>query len=256
MFLFKKVIAALLAPLPLCLITILVGLLFLLFSQKKRTGSVLIFIGTICLTLLSLTPVSNLLRATLEDQHPSYLAHPSNATDHLKFIVVLGGGHTTDPTIPISSQIGSSTLARLTEGVRLHRITPNSQLILSGGNVFSDSPEAETMRAVAMIMGVSENDMILDRLSKDTKDQAINIKGIVKESHFILVTSASHMPRSIALFKKQGLQPIPAPTRHQAIKVKTPGPGYYFPNASALRKSEQLIHEYLGITWAKLRGQI
>jgi hypothetical protein len=56
------------------------------------------------------------------------------------------------------------------------------------------------------------SDIILRSLSKDTKDQAIHIRKILDNNSFILVTSASHMPRSIVLFRKQGLQPIPAPT--------------------------------------------
>ncbi len=256
MFLFKKITTALLAPLPLCLIAILLGLLLLWFTQKKKTGNALILIGIISLTLFSLPSISNTLLASLENQYPSQIQYSTTSEIHVGFIVVLGGGHVTDPTIPVTSQVNTATLARVTEGTRLLKTFPNSKLILSGGNVFSHYPEAETMRAIANIMGVKESTIILDRLSKDTKDQAINIKEIVKDDGFILITSASHMPRAMALFKNQGLTPIPAPTNHNARKFNAPGPGYYFPNATALRNSERLIHEYLGTMWAKLRGQI
>jgi len=256
MFLFKKITAALLTPLPLSLIAILLGLLLLWFTQKKRAGNTLILIGAASLTVFSLPPVSNSLLASLENQYPGQIQHLITSKTHVKFIVVLGGGHVTDPAIPVTSQVNTATLARVTEGARLLKKFPNSKLVLSGGNVFSDYPEAETMHAIAQIMKIKERTIILDRLSKDTKDQAINIKEIVKEHRFILVTSASHMPRSMALFKSQGLTPIPAPTNHSARKINTPGPGYYLPNATALRNSEKLIHEHLGIMWAKLRGQI
>jgi len=256
MFLFKKITAALLTPLPLCIIAISLGLLLLWLTQNKKTGKTLIFIGAATLTLLSLPPISNTLLASLESQYPGQMQHSATTEDHVKFIVVLGGGHVTDPSIPVTSQINSSTLARVTEGARLLKAHPNSKLIVSGGNVFSEYPEAVTMRTVAQIMGVNENSIMLDRLSKDTKDQAINIKTIVQDESFILVTSASHMPRSVALFENQGLSPIPAPTNHRARTVNTPGPGYYFPNATALRNSESVIHERLGILWARLRGQI
>jgi len=252
MFLFKKITAALLAPLPLCLIAILLGLLLLLFTQKKRTGNTLILVGITLLTLVSLDPVSNSLLASLENQYASHIQQPTTNDNHVEFIVVLGGGHVTDPTISITSQANTSTLTRVTEGVRLLKIYPGSKLVLSGGSVFSPAPEAETMHALANIMGVTENNLILERLSKDTKDQAVNIKAIVKDNHFM----ASHMPRAMALFAVQGLSPTPAPTNHNARKIITPGPGYYFPNATALRHSEMFIHEHLGILWARLRGQI
>lgn len=256
MFLFKKVTAALLAPLPLCLIAIFIGLLLLWFTQKKRTGNALILIGITLLTLLSLPPVSNSLLASLENRYQGHIQQPGLNNSHVKFIVVLGGGHVTDPAISITSQANTSTLTRVTEGVRLLKIYPDSKLVLSGGRVFSSTPEAETMHALANIMGITENRLILERLSKDTKDQAVNIQAIVKDNRFILVTSASHMPRAMALFEHQGLSPIPAPTNHNARKITTPSPGYYFPNASALRHSEIFIHEHLGMLWARLRGQI
>jgi len=256
MFLFKKIAAALLAPLPLCLIAILLGLLLLWFTQKKKTGNTLILVGITLLTLLSLTPVSNSLLASLENQYPGHIQQSTINNHHVKFIVVLGGGHITDPAISITSQANTSTLVRVTEGVRLLKIYPDSKLVLSGGSVFSNSPEAETMHTIVKFMGITEKNLILEHQSKDTKDQAVNIKAIVKDNRFILITSASHMPRAMALFENQGLSPIPAPTNHSARKTNTPGPGYYFPNASALRSSERFIHEHLGMLWARLRGQI
>ncbi|MCF6325234.1 MAG: envelope biogenesis factor ElyC [Gammaproteobacteria bacterium] len=256
MFLFKKITAALLAPLPLCLLAILLGLLLLWFTQKKKTGNTLIFLGITLLTLLSLTPVSNSLLASLENRYPGHLQQSTTNNNPVKFIVVLGGGHITDPAISITSQASTSTLVRVTEGVRLLKAYPGSQLVLSGGSVFSSYPEAETMHTIAKVMGVTENNLILERQSKDTKDQAVNIKKIVEDNHFILITSASHMHRAMALFENQGLSPTPAPTNHRARKINTPSPGYYFPNAAALRSSEIFIHEHLGMLWARLRGQI
>jgi uncharacterized SAM-binding protein YcdF (DUF218 family) len=55
-------------------------------------------------------------------------------------------------------------------------------------------------------------DLILESDSKDTNDQARLIQPIVGDDLFLLVTSATHMPRSIALFKSLGMHPIAAPT--------------------------------------------
>ncbi len=256
MFLFKKIVAALLAPLPLSIVAILLGLFLACYTRRKRAGHLLILIALTTLTLFSITPVSNTLVASLENQYPSYQPQATAETAHIRYVVVLGGGHISDPAVPVTSQINPSTLARVTEGVRLHKMLPSSRLVLSGGKVFDDQPEAETMRQVAIIMGVKEENIVLDRRSRDTREQAINIKSLTRESGFILVTSAMHMPRSMALFEHQGLTPIPAPTHHRARKQVLSGPAYFLPNANALLKSEQITHEYIGMAWAWLRGKI
>ena len=72
----------------------------------------------------------------------------------------------------------------------------------------------------------------------------------------ILVTSAAHMPRSMALFRKRGLEPIPAPADFRVRGAQRPVPGRVFPHGSSLSEVEIAAHEYLGLAWAWLRGMI
>ena len=76
------------------------------------------------------------------------------------------------------------------------------------------------------------------------------------KDQFILITAASHMLRSVALFKKLGMQPIPAPTDHSFKGRQMINPGVFFPSAGKIGNAERVFHEYLGLAWAKLRGQI
>ena len=64
------------------------------------------------------------------------------------------------------------------------------------------------------------------------------------------------MPRSVALFKKHGLQPIPAPADYQVKEAQGPDPTRFFPKAGPLVQMESAWHEYLGLAWAWLRGSI
>jgi len=83
------------------------------------------------------------------------------------------------------------------------------------------------------------------------------IRDMVKEDQFLLVTSAVHMPRAMALFKKAGMNPVAAPAGFFDRKEKRRlSPEEFFPNAEALQKSDRAVHEYLGIVWAKLRGKL
>jgi uncharacterized SAM-binding protein YcdF (DUF218 family) len=141
------------------------------------------------------------------------LTTPSNPTTDdivpsVKWVVVLGGGNIPDPKIPVTSQLSEESMVRLIEAVRLHNKIPESKLVLSGGGVSGLIPSAETMSRVAKTIGVNQEDLVLETDSKDTEDQARLIKPIVGNEEFILVTSAAHMPRSMALFKKLGCNPF------------------------------------------------
>ncbi|MGA1824813.1 MAG: envelope biogenesis factor ElyC [bacterium] len=252
MFLFKKIVSRFFFPIPLTLIISFLGLYFLWRSEKQKVGKILVTIGICMLTVLSFSPISSRLLKPLEYRYKAY--DGKNPEKIFRFIVVLGGGHACDPAIPITSQINNQTLARLIEGIRIYRQNPGSKLILSGGGRITT--EAEIMKEVAIILGITEHDIILESASQDTKDQARFIESIVREEHFVLVTSASHMPRSMALFRKRGMNPVPAPTNHKVRE--TSGFDFYFlfPSTGALESSEGAFYEYLGLVWAKLRGQI
>lgn len=116
-----------------------------------------------------------------------------------------------DPELPLTSQLSLAELNRLLEGIRVYRNVEDAKLILSrgiGGNgPFTD---AEMMESLAITLGIPEDDIILESESLDTIVQAKLIKQIVNDDKFILVTSASHMPRAMAIFKKCGMCPVPA----------------------------------------------
>jgi len=98
--------------------------------------------------------------------------------------------------------------------------------------------------------------MIIESASNDTEDQARLIKPIVGAAPFVLVTSAIHMPRSMALFEELGMHPIPGPAGSTS-RVKMPfSLQDIFPSVSALDDTTQAVHEYLGLLWGKLKGQI
>ena len=121
--------------------------------------------------------------------------------------------------------------------------------------MFDPVSNAEIMADVAIALNVDKKDIVLEVSSRDTKDEALLIKKIVGDDEFILVTSASHMVRSMALFRKQGMDPIPAPTDFW-IKERQRMGAEVFPSAYKLRMAERAVHEYLGIMWGKIRGQL
>jgi uncharacterized SAM-binding protein YcdF (DUF218 family) len=261
MFLVKKIVALFLYPVGLCLGILTLGLFCLWATRRQRLGKVLVTLGTVLLLLCSSSLISSWLLVPLEQRYPALLHHetvswgPKDSTSP-KWIVVLGGGHRSDPSLPANSQISAAALSRVVEGVRLHKAIPGSKLLLSGGVVFDPVPEAEVMAQVVVLLGVKPQDIRLESESRDTAEEAEIIAKIIGRERFILVTSAAHMPRSMALFRRRGLEPIPAPTDFRAPNTLSSGPGRFLPGASSLGQTQAALHEYLGLAWSWLRGEI
>jgi uncharacterized SAM-binding protein YcdF (DUF218 family) len=125
MFFAKKLLCQLLAPMPLCLAFCLVGLTLLWWTKRQKAGKILVTFGLLLMTVLSLRPVSNALLGSLERQYPVYTKATGERTD---YVVVLGAGHNSDPSIPLISQLSGDSLKRLAEGIRIYRKNPGSEL--------------------------------------------------------------------------------------------------------------------------------
>jgi uncharacterized SAM-binding protein YcdF (DUF218 family) len=260
MFLLKKIISPLFYPLPLCLILMFAGLWLLWFTKRQKSGKALISVAFIVLTALSYSAVSDSLLRPLERTFPPLEVEKTAAEvlpgRDVKWIVVLGGGHTSDPALPATGRLSFEALARLTEAVRLHRALPGTKLLLSGGAVYDPVSEARIYFETALILGIPEQNLVLSEHARDTEEEARFIKETVGKDGLILVTSASHMPRAVALFQKQGMDPIPAPAGHLVKDRDYRAPGDFFPSALALHKAQMAAHEYLGMIWSRIRNRI
>jgi uncharacterized SAM-binding protein YcdF (DUF218 family) len=260
MFFLKKLVSFLFLPLPFCLGLACVGLILLWFTRRERAGRIAVTIGVVLLTLLSFRSVSSALITPLEnDFHPLLVAGaPGDALDararDAKWIVVLGGGHTFSRALPPNSELTLTTLARVIEATRLKRLLPRAKLILSGG--FGGSvTHAEVLADTAASLGVPREDLVLEKRTLDTADEAHFISPIVGQDPFILVSSASHLPRAVALFRKQGKDPLPSPADFTNVASGVSLESF-FPTSSSIGKLERASHEYVGWIWSKLRGQL
>jgi uncharacterized SAM-binding protein YcdF (DUF218 family) len=254
MFMFKKIVAPFFFPLSICLEILWFGLFLLWFTRKQKTGRVTVSIGVIVLTIFSYSAPSDMLLRPLEYKYPPIT--DISAFSDTRWVVVLSGGHSPDPKLPVTSQLSDASLSRVVEGIRLHKKLSNSKLLLSGGSAFSAIPEAKTMAKIAVDLGIDKEDLLLETESKDTKDQARFIQNIISDDRFVLVTSASHISRSMALFQKNGMQPMPAPIGHQVKERQNITPAIFFPSSHGIEKMERVFYEYLGLAWAKIQKQI
>jgi uncharacterized SAM-binding protein YcdF (DUF218 family) len=147
-------------------------------------------------------------------------------------------------------------MVRLIEGIRLYYESAGAKIVLSGGKGVNDSiPDAELMRKLSMALNVPERDIIVEPESMSTYDEAKLIKPIVDKEKFLLITSASHMPRSMALFKKQGMNPVAAPTDFLVRQARF-APSSLIPAASNIMKADVAFYEYFGLIKEKILRHI
>lgn len=227
------------------LVLVLAG--FILRRRNKRTGASFIFSGFFLLYLFSTGLISNLLVIPLERDFPPLKEFPAR----IDAIVVLTCGmkepyHEDAGTMPDERSLESIVL-----GVSLHRRHPKAQLIISGGKADPSKPDlsiAEALGATARKLGIADDKLVLEEESKNTNESALEIRKRFPVRRILLVTSASHMGRSIRLFRNAGFEAIPAPSGYRANK-STCGYHSLIPTAGGLQISSDALYEYVARLW-------
>ncbi|MBU2876146.1 MULTISPECIES: envelope biogenesis factor ElyC [Aliiglaciecola] len=248
LFLIKKFIGVFLMPLPIILLLLLIAI-FYIWRKKYAKANVFLSAGVIGFILVSFAPLPNTLLHSLERQYPQY-----DLANKVEYIVVLGCGHVNDRAVPITSQLSPCSLIRATEAIRILQYNPQAKIVTSG-NVGRQTFSNAYMNAQFLIaMGVPSNRIIEVSLSKDTEEEAANLRATLNNKAFALVTSASHMKRAVNLFEQQGLKPIAAPTEHLVRDSEDGDSGYLLPNAQNVYKFERWWYEWMGNTWVKVKS--
>ena len=98
--------------------------------------------------------------------------------------------------------------------------------------------------------GVPEEAILLETESRNTDENALYSKRPLEAhglKHILLVTSALHMPRALALFRASGIDAVPAPTDFEVVDRGDRTLMPWLPDAAALEGSTRAIKEYLGL---------
>jgi uncharacterized SAM-binding protein YcdF (DUF218 family) len=256
----KKFVSFWLMPLPFCLTLLVAGLWLARSPRRARLGRALAIAGTVLLLLFSNKTLSMWLMQPLEARHapiPELSAGgplPA-ALAACRFVVVLGGGHGDTPALPATSQLSPSGLGRIVEGVRLLRLLPDARLIVSGPAVKDNPTHAAVLARAAESLGVERSRVIQIDTAHDTEEESLATKKLVGDAPFALVTTAWHMPRSVALFRRAGMSPLPCPADFSA----KPTPDFRWVDLlwdpESLTRSTWAVRERIGYLWIWLRGK-
>ncbi len=225
----------------------LAGLALLMaWRQRLRSSIALGALAFVWLWAWS-TPVLSLwLRGTVEDQYPPL---PIATVPQAQAVVVLGGGVL--PPMGQSADINLQAAAdRVWYAACLFHAGKAPLLVVSGGSDLKRYAysEARAMAILLQAFGVPAQAMVLEELSLNSRENAAFSASLLKARgihHILLVTSALHMPRALALFTAQGLQADPAPTDFES-HLLPPGVLAWLPDAMALDGSGRAMKELVG----------
>jgi len=221
-----------------------VALVFYL-TRRKRFYLCVLISALACFYLASTVPVASLLLAPLEGHQVRGPADPKNGR-----IVILAGGIRGNQSPAASDKMTEPSLFRLMVGIELYKKSGEEATMIITGR----RRVVEEMACVAERLGVDKEDIVLEGNSRNTYEHARELLPMLHQNRFYLVTSAGHMPRAMATFKKLGMHPVPWPGHY--LSEKSFELRHFLPAGSELAKSDNAVYEYLAIVWYMLRGHI
>ncbi len=263
-FILKKLVSRLFFPVPVCTGLLAAGVVLLLTRRWRRLGLGFTVGGTVLLLAVGYgVPGRSALRR-LEWRYPplapgATLADlPGAGAASRVWVAVLGGGISEDPGLPANSRLDVRLQARVVEGARLLRGTPQANLILSLPGSLDAEQKQALARDLCAVLAVDPERVRLITGALDTEDEARAVAAIAGNEPLALVTSASHMPRAMELFEGAGLHPTACPTDYLTSRPGLPvrlQPSSLYPCARNVLETECAVYEYLGLAWARLRGK-
>lgn len=249
MFLFKKLVAPFLLPPGLFILALLLSGGFLIFWHRRKIGIFNLIVGLLFWIFCS-APFSNFLMGGLESDFQIPQAVKGDV------IVLLGGGSIDN--VPDFSGYGIPTdrmIGRIVTAVRLQKYL-NIPIIVSSGKVHKNSSAGAFIAKRFLIdLGVEEGQIVIEDKSRDTYENAKYTREICLRNGYknpILVTSASHLKRSLLSFNKIGMDIVPYPANFRSKRNNNYQLYSYLPRSSSLMTTSIALHEYLGILFYNL----
>lgn len=246
---------------PLGVVCWLLVVALILWWRKSRFVPIPVATALLVLLLSSNTWVANSLVQSLEWQHLQGTLPTADA------IVVLGGA-TRSKSPPRPSVDLSEAGDRILYGAQLYREGKAPLIIASGGRIDwrgSGAAESADMAVILKTLGVPDSAILQDPTSLNTYQNAVNVQQILKKQgirKILLVTSAMHMPRSLLIFQRLGIDTIAAPTDFLVTQQELAEPNSSIlasllnivPDAERLGMTTRAIKEYVGTVIYRLRG--
>lgn len=255
MFVAAKIVGYFIQPSNFIALLAVLGFALLLF-RFRRLGTAAFSAAALLLTVFGISSSGLVALGALENRFPV-----PRLDSPVAGMILLGGAVDTH----ISAERGQSTTndagERITAVAELSRRFPDARIVLSGGasDIRAAQPLSESAVARRLLtdLGVDVKRIEMEEKSRDTCENAEQSLALAKPQateNWLLVTSASHMPRAVACFRAAGFAVIPYPVdfRTQGTEsIMTPSKSV----AAGLAAADLAAHEWIGLAGYRLSGR-
>jgi len=264
-FIFSKIVQFCIEPLNWVIVFMLLSLLFL-GLRKPHLCKRFLLLALFDLLLVGWLPTSEIFLRALEDAVPKVNLAQMSEND-FGGIIILGGAIEGGEIALDRGEISIySSAERVTKAFELIRRYPDLPFIFSG---FSGrlSPkgvsEADAFKQLISEQGLPDQYAHYENQSRNTYENVVFMKPMILEfgangandtpKPWVLITSASHMYRSVKIFQKQGIEVIPVPVDYQTGNHLRWG---RFDLEDGMQNWNRLMHEFVGLLAYWITGKI
>jgi uncharacterized SAM-binding protein YcdF (DUF218 family) len=210
LFVLSKLAWPLLDPVNLTALLLVFGAV-LLWTRWLKLGRILVAGAALFILLAGLLPAGTWLLVMLERRFPQV-----DPPAHVDGIIALGGAVNTELSERYGRPALNESAERLAALAELRRRYPNAVAVYAGGGAPFDAPFKESDAAAQALaqMGADPSRILFERKSRNTRENALFARDLVKPAPgqvWLLVTSAYHMPRAVAVFRALDWPVVPYP---------------------------------------------
>lgn len=217
-----------------------------LLIMGRRFGRWPALLGLSWYVAVLLTPLAAWLTLPLEDRFPR-----PELPARVDGVLILGGAVDQGLTETRGIPSLNGAAERMTEAVALARRLPEARIVFTGGSaalVPGALSEADVARALFASLGLEGERVIFEDRSRNTWENAQFTHALLNPAPgetWLLVTSASHMPRSVGSFRQSGWEVVAWPVNYS---TRPGGAGWFDPPLSfRLGQAEWAVREYVGL---------
>jgi uncharacterized SAM-binding protein YcdF (DUF218 family) len=228
------------------LLAFMVASLILLATSWRRAGMRLAIASISILIAVAVLPIGKFMLGSLENRFPA----PASLPDRIDGIVLLGGSTNAKRTESRDQPSLSGSAGRIVAFVELARRYPEARLVMAGGSGSLRPGRltgADVTRMVLRQIGFDTERVLFESTSRNTYENAVNARALAtprRGETWLLVTSASHMPRAVGVFRKAGWTVVAYPVDYQ-----TPPTVGFYPRwgIGGLGSFRAASHEWIGL---------
>ena len=253
--LISKALWSALQPSTFVLLVLLAGAA-LLFTRRWRMGRGLVVAGAALFLIGGISPLSTWLTMPLEQR----FARANLGSTDIEGIIVLGGAEDARVAAGRHAHAVNESAERITEAAALALRYPKAKVVFTSNTIRYGGQNvsgAETADQIFRDLGIAADRLMPESASRNTWENAVYTKALVQPrpgQRWLLVTSASHMPRAVAVFRKAGFPVEPWPVDYRTADERDLYSLFDAPS-EGLKRLEMAVHEWIGLIAYRLMGR-